>query len=455
MLARRIVLILVLGVGLVSTSASAQTPGIDGQRWTTQGGVALSQPQGTGQGAPTFLTWGFAADGTSIPSFGAGDTADSDLISRFDTLYGAGPGGADLTTRPWFQSVESSFDRWASISGLTFQYESADDGRAFTNFNSSNFFNNTSGSVGTRADIRLGGRPIDGDFDTLAFNFPPEVGEMVIDTDDNFYSSGGATNSNFRGLRNVITHELGHAIGMVHVFASDSNQLLEPELSTAFDGPQYHDILVAQRGYGDANEKSNAGQGNDQSQISTTLGSIADGQTASVGDSARTFVVPISSDDFVSIDDSTDVDFWDFSVSEAGIVDVSLDALGFSYLTQPQGNDGEETGTNVLFDTRLRSDLSLELLASDGLTVLSSSDITGLGGDELISNFSLTSGGTYFLRISGRDNSDAGTLDTQFYGLSVGFTSTAAAAVPEPSSFALIGMGVVILASRRRKDANA
>ena len=459
----RIVVIVCVGListSVVSTSAIAQNPEIDARRWRTinspflsNGGLALnqtqSQAQGVNQGAPLTLTWGFAEAGTTIPSFGEGDQAPNDLVARLDTLYDPGATGTDLTTRSWYRTFESSFDRWASISGLSYVYEADDDGATFSNSNSFQ----TQGVSGTRADIRIGGRPIDGNFNTLAFNFLPTIGDMVVDTDDSFFGSATATANDFRGLRNVITHEHGHGIGFVHVFSDDSNQLLEPILSTAFDGPQHNDILLAQRAYGDANEKSNGGQGNDEFQISTSLGAVENGEVASVGDSARTFAVEITSDDFFSIDDQQDVDFWDFSITEAGFADISLEALGFSYMTQPQDSQtGDPTGNNVVFDSQERSDLSLELIGLDGQSVLATSNATGLGGDELISGFELETAGTYFVRISGTDNGDTSSLDTQFYGLAVGFTAASAVtAVPEPNSLTVFAMGILALASRRRK----
>lgn len=425
--------------------ASAQTPIIDGERWTTAGGVALTQSQGTNQGDPMRLTWGFAQEGTSIPAFNTGNAGNSNLIARLDSIYGAGGGGTDLTQRPWFQEFESTFSRWASISGLSYQYEANDDGVSYSNFNGGA----TRGLLGTRADVRIGGRTIDGNSNVLAFNFFPNIGDMVIDTNDNFFSNSSGTANNFRGLRNVLSHEHGHGIGMAHLFASNSSQLMEPSINNSFDGPQHHDILVAQRAYGDANEKSFAGLGNDVATRATSLGALADAGVISVGDSARSLVVPASSNDFFSIDDASDTDFWSFSIAEAGNVDILLESLGFSYLTQPQGSNGLPTGTNVTFNTQQRSDLALALFDVDGTTLLSFSNVNGLGGVESISSFGLTSAGTYFVRITGADNPDVGSLDTQFYGLSVGFT----AAIPEPGTAGLLSLCVVAALARRRRIA--
>lgn len=438
---------LIFSVSLFTYGLHAQTPGIDGQRWTGTGGLALTQGQGFLQGAPLRLTWGFARelDGTTfIRNFFVGDGSggNSNLIARMDAIYGGGDGETDLTLRPWFNNYQSTFDRWNSISGLSFQYEANDDGAAFENFNGPN----TRGEVGIRADLRIGGRRIDGNSNILAFNFLPNVGEMVIDTDDSFYNS---TANNSRGLRNVLAHEVGHGIGMSHLFSDNTNQLMEPFISNSFDGPQFHDILVAQRAYGDFNEKSFNGLGNDIAAHATSLGVLADGATLSIGDSARSLTVDSNATDFFSIDDTTDIDFWSFTVETAGTVDIFLEALGFTYNTRPQNSEtGGPGGFNEAFDTRQRSDLSLALFDTDGTSLLFSANEEGLGGNESINNFFLTAAGTYFVRISGLDNPDSNSLDTQFYGLSLNFV-----AVPEPGALGVLMIGLYGLLRRRRRVA--
>ncbi len=407
--------------------ATAQPPAIDGSRWTTAGGVALTQPQGTGQGAPMRLTWGFAREGTTIPSFGAGSIGPSNLISRLDTIYhgGPGPGGSDLTQRAWFPLFNSVFQRWSALSGLDYTYEANDDGVAFANTNSST----TRGLLGTRADVRIGGRPIDGNSGILAFNFFPNVGDMVIDTNDNFYTN--VSNNSIR-LRNVVSHEHGHGVGMAHLDSSNGAFLMEPFYDGSFDGPQHHDILVAHRAYGDVLEKSNGFLGNDTAALANSLGTLNSGSPISLGNGARTLAVSPTETDFLSIDGSNDLDFFRFTVNAPGTLNVLLESLGFTYQAGPQN------GTQVAFNTRQRADLDLALLAGDGTTVLAFSNNTGLGGNESISNFNITTAGNFFIRIRGVANPDASTLDSQFYGLTMNFL-----AVPEPGAL----MGLLALAA--------
>jgi serralysin len=407
-------LVLILN-GVSALPANGQPPNID--RWA--GGTALTQPQGFGQGAPLRLTWGFIADGVNIPNAGFG-AGPSNLRARLNGIY-----GSQAAWQPLFASV---FDRWSSISGLSYTFEANDDGAAFVN---------SVGVANVRADIRIGGKALDGNSGVLAYNYFPDVGDMVIDTNDNFYNttSGGSLR-----LRNVVAHEHGHGVGMEHVL-TDNDQLMNPFFNDAFDGPQHHDILVAQRGYGDFHEKGSGGLGNDVFSRATALGNVANGGSVSVGNSARTLTVAPGATDFVSIDDTSDTDFWSFTVGSAGMADISLEALGFTYTAAPQSG-----GISVLFNTEQRSDLSLSLFATNGTTLLASSNSTGLGGDEFINDFNLTSAGTYFVRVTGLNNADFMILDTQFYGLRVAFT-----AIPEAGSLAMLALGSAICMVRRRK----
>jgi len=108
-----------------------------------------------------------------------------------------------------------------------------------------------SGVLGVRGDVRISGHFIDGNSGVLAYNFFPNFGDMVIDTGDNTYNN---TASNSLILRNILAHEHGHGLGISHVCPVNQTKLMEPFLTTAFDGPQPDDILAGNRGYGDDNE---------------------------------------------------------------------------------------------------------------------------------------------------------------------------------------------------------
>lgn len=402
-----------IGTLLLSTITVAQPPNIS--RWSNN--LASPQPQGYSQGSPAVITWGFMALGTPINDGGGAGNLPNNLQTFLNGIYA----GGQAEWQPLFQSV---FDRWSAVSGLSYVFEPNDDGATMTNSSASPL-----GVLGVRADIRIGGKNIDGNSNVLAYNYGPNHGDMVIDTNDNFYSNTG---TNSIRLRNVVAHEHGHGLGMPHLESNNASFLMEPFINLAFDGPQHHDILAAHRGYGDVNEKSFAGLGNDVFGRATPLGNIAVGSSASVGNSARTFVVAPTAVDFVSIDDNNDIDFFSFSVTAASRVDVLLEALGFNYNATPQNGGGATP-----WSTLDRSDLALALFDTNGTTLLASANLTGLGGNESLS-FVLNAAGTYFVRVTGVDNPDTSALDTQFYGLTVSIS-----AIPEPMAVALLGIAGV------------
>ncbi len=208
---------------------------------------------------------------------------------------------------------------------------------------------------------------------------------MVIDTGDGYFNN---TSSNSLKLRNVVAHEAGHGLGLRHSESSNSNFLLEPFATTAFDGPQFDDILGAHRFYGDANGD------NDSIASATTLGTVNVGETVSVGTDAADMLVSFSDTDFVSIDSELEEDFYSFSVSQSGSVQVTLTPVGPTYQNGPQG------GSQTTFNAQAQSDLTLEIRDASSGSVLATANATGLGESEVI-NLSLPEAGSYVAIASG------------------------------------------------------
>jgi len=344
----------------------------DDSRWTTTG----TDGGGLDRGEPTTVTWGFVADNdVTIGQFGVGEPITvSNLISFLDGIYGSGPGGSDLTQRPWFSLFEMVFSVWGDLIGVDYVYEPNDDGADWVL---------SAGVVGVRADVRIGGHSIDGQSgsNTLAYNFFPNFGDMVIDTDNSsFY---GDTSNNSRGLRNVLAHEHGHGLGIGHVCPIMLGRLMEPFIDTSFDGPQEDDILAANRGYGDRDEFPGE---NDSSGTATSLGSIA------IGGSATQLTI--------SVDGSSDQDYYSFDAPADAGATVTLTPTGSTYLSGPQNPNGScSAGTS--FNALTQSDLGVEL-RSQSNSILASADDSGVGGAESIENELLTDGaGTYFVRVFG------------------------------------------------------
>ncbi|MCA9085082.1 MAG: matrixin family metalloprotease, partial [Planctomycetaceae bacterium] len=368
-------------------------------RWST----TATSGSGLTQGDPTILTWSIVPDGTAIPALGgiAAETADpSNLVSYLGGIYGVNTLDTNYTDEPWFTHFESVFDRWSELTGLTYVYEPFDDGVGFTNTTAN------PGVTGVRGDVRIGGHYIDGPSNVLAYNFYPNHGDMVIDTGDTYFTS---TTSNSLRLRNTLAHEAGHGIGLRHVESNNAGFLMEPFISLSFDGPQLDDILAAQRHYGDDLE------GNDTSGTAFGLGVVAPGQSQSIGGDANDTFVAFADTSIVTIDGIQDNDIYSFSVTSSATVDITLTQRGPTYNQGPQG------GTQSAFDTSNQNDLILELIGSDGITVIGTGVESPVAPVETIS-FSLAAAGTYYVRVRG-------TVDAvQAYELDV-----AAAAVVQPA----------------------
>lgn len=402
---------------LVSTTANAQS------RWST----TATDGSGLGLGDATTITWGFVADGTAIsPAFGGESSDPSGLIGFLDTNIGAGAGGSDLTNRPWYTLFDDIFDRWDALSGLKFVYEPNDGGAAIDGSST------PQGSLGVYADVRIGGHSIDGQSgsNTLAYNYFPDHGDMVIDTDNvTFFSD---STNNYVGLRNVLAHEFGHGMGLPHVTANNSKQLMEAFVDLTFDGPQIDDIIEAQRRYGDNLEENG---GNDAFGSATDLGvfSGADIELGTDADMGSSVIeVGPSESDFVSIDDDSDTDFLEITLTNTYDMSFKLDMVGPTY-----NHNG-----NSSYNLSRQSDLDIVILASDGSTVLGQSNNTGLDVLEQV-DLQLTAG-TYYAQITGRDNA------AQFYRFTA---SGVLAGVPEPGSAAVLLLGATGLLIRRRRSA--
>jgi hypothetical protein len=374
-------------------------------RWTNTatdgGGIAL--------GEAITLTWSIAPDGTNIPGFNGEATAPSDLVETFRGYYNDVhmPSDTNYVGEAWFTQVEASLNEWSDVSGITYIYEPNDDGATFSSSTGT-----SSGVLGVRGDVRIGGHFIDGNSGVLAYNFFPTVGDMVIDTADNFYAN--ISNDSLR-LRNVVAHEAGHGVGFSHVESNNAAFLMEPFVSTSFDGPQLDDILAAHRNYGDVNEKGGA---NETAGTATDLGSIGDGVTVSIGTQANDTRVEANDTDFVSIDDDSDIDVFSFTVSANSSIDVNLSPEGPTYNQGRQGQNNQAP-----YDASAQSDLSFEILGTDGTTVLTTASANGIGASESLTAFDLNVAGTYYVRISGADNA------VQMYQLDVSVS------VDAPTSF--------------------
>lgn len=331
-----------------------------GTRWSS-----TSYGSTGSRGNPIRLRWSLVPDGTLVPGLSGGSVA-SNLYASMDSKFG---GNRNL----WLTQFRNSFARWSQVAGLRYE-EVSDDGAAFPN--------SAGSATAPRGDVRIGGRNLDGANGVLAFNYFPNVGDMVIDTSESWQSSFGT----YRYLRNTLMHEHGHGLGFGHVIPTNSTKLMEPYLNTNFDGPQDDDIRGAQRYYGDPYEVN---------------GTTA---TATPVDLTNTNLVILN---MASLDRTADVDFYRLTVPPSRRITVTVTPIGSQYSVGPEG------GSTTTIDTRRIQNLQLELRASNGTTTLASATGNGVGVAEQIPNYLLPpAGGTFYARVSSGTGS---TDDVQRY----------------------------------------
>ena len=380
---------------LCGVSADAYRLGNTWSRTATDG-------NGLQPGQTKTLTWSFPDDGTTIPPLVFAGNRSNNLIARFDSTFGAGPGGSDLTQRPWFTLFEQTFDRWSELGGATYVYEPNDDNSPT---------NGAVGILGTRGDIRIAGAVFDGAGGVLAYNNFPNDGDMIFDTGDMGFFGNAA--QNFRAFRNTAAHEHGHGFGAFHVDSSNAGFLMEPFIQTSFDGPQFDDIRSFHRAFGDVYEK----EGGDTIATAIDAGTLNDGDSFVRGIHGGSTGVGPNQTDFISIDANNDTDIFRFDVPVASEVTISLDPKGPSYREGPQGG-GQST-----INASNASNLTLALIDSDGTTVLDLQNAGGLGVTETISNFGITPG-DYYVRVTGSTAGVPVQNRVQMYRLDINVTAT-------------------------------
>jgi len=335
-----------------SLPPAAQLP--DSGRWSA---TATNGPD-LRQGDATTLTWSIVPDGTPIASAVGEPAAPSNLQAFLNGIY-----GSPSVWLPLFQQV---FDRWAEVSGITYVHQPTDDGAAMFG---------SPGVLGLRGDVRIGGHAIDGSWNMFAYNYFPNVGDMVLDTSDAAFHD---TSNGSRLLRNTIAHEHGHGLGLRHSCPRDGSKIMESMIPLGVDGPQHDDVLGVNRGYGDDLE------GNDAAAHASDLGALTDGTV-------------VLSD--LSLDDDADVDWFLFNVGPGRKATVTVTPVGKRYPQGPE-NPNYTCSAGTPFDSTVANDVGVELLDVDASAVLASGFGQPAGVEEKLSAVPLRSGsGAYYVRV--------------------------------------------------------
>ena len=309
---------------------------------------------GLQRGDPTTIRYSFVPDGTFVGNVIGEGSGTSSMFSTMNSAFS--------NQAVWQGVIQSAFDRWGELTGVTYVYEPNDDGSPL---------GNASGAVGVRGDVRIAMKFLDGSSNVLAVNFFPNNGDMVLDAGDiNFYAS---PQQNYRRLFNVVAHEHGHGLGIEHVCPLNTTKLMEPTYTSAFNGPQLDDILAGQRLYGDANEP------NDNLVTATDLGTLSDGLTNVTTQ---------------SIDGTSDSDYFRFGVASPKLVTISVVPTGSSYLEGPQvGN----CSSGTTYNPTANRNLAVYLFSGTGTSLISFSFSAPAGQSEVLTAIPLD--GDYVVRV--------------------------------------------------------
>lgn len=348
---------------------SQATQFLSGGRWDE---TAIDGFRTGNLGDPLVLTWSIVPDGTRVTGLDGSTDEESDFRSWMASIYGETSDGG-LEDQPWFSLIEDAFAAMAATCGVELQYEPRDDGATFGS--------RAPGVLGRRGDIRLGARFLDGAGGVLGIARGPDQGDLVLDSGDWLFDLTGQ--SSLR-LFNVVTHELGHCLGLAHVCPVDRTKLMEPTLSTEFRGPQFDEFQSLQRLYGDSLERHGRFNANDSPTQATPLLLVV----------GETLAIPR-----LSIDDNSDVDF--FKIEVLGGQRLQGEVVPGEGSYAEGGESGDACSAGASFDSGMIHDLALELLDRDGATVLREVDREGPGVTEELENFEFPQSGTYFVKVRG------------------------------------------------------
>jgi hypothetical protein len=347
-------------------------------RWlnTASGPTTLNQP--------IVLTWSLVPDGLpASPDDPSNPGVDASVMfSRMDTLFG---GNRAL----WISKIQEAFDRWGALTGTSYVRVTSggndwDDGAAW----------GTAGNTSTRGDVRIGMRNIDGASNVLAFNAFPDSGDMVLDSSENWASSG----NNYRFLRNVLMHEHGHGLGLAHTCPTLLTKLMEPTYTSNFDGPQQDDIRAVQELYGDASEPNNFFTN------ATAIGAVNPGVVVTRGTVPSPAVANASTLSIIS----NDADWFSFATTIPSLVRVTVTPIGSSYSTS--NCSAAAVTTNAL----TFGDLRLDVAQNSAGNILATASSAAAGALEQVTGL-LLDAGTFHARVTAPNNP----VDTQMYTLQI------------------------------------
>jgi len=323
---------------------------------------------GSGRAQAAQLTFSFPADGVTWGTGSGFGTGPNVLASKLALFFGAG------NTDRARELIRQCFGSWKRSSGLTYT-EVADD--------------NTAESTGTgrnanRGDVRVGSYSLDGANNVLAYNnFTSSGSDMNIDADDFTGGNFLSATTNYRFIRDTLSHEHGHGLAMIHSIPCTATKLMEPFISTAYDMVQIDDMRGAQRNFGDRFAGNNAaGTARDFGNLTTPILHSVIEQDLSTNGTAGF--------------NGTSADWFKFTISSSQSITISAAPTGGSYSAGQQSSSC--SGTQQTINASNAGNLNIELRDAAGTTVLQTAASAAAGATETLSAGTLAAG-TYMVRV--------------------------------------------------------
>ncbi|MBY0312936.1 MAG: matrixin family metalloprotease [Phycisphaerales bacterium] len=344
----------------------------------------------SGQAVSAQLTYSFPNDGVNWGDGNNGPVAPNNLTAVFNTLYGAG--NADRGR----EFVRQGLASWRRFNGLTYT-EVADDNTPYSTVR---------GRDPLRGDVRIGANP-QGNTGVLAYNmFPTGGSDMALNSDEMTPNNTtmGSSGSNYRYLRNVVTHEHGHGLGFIHPVPCSQTKLMEPFASTAFDGTQIDEFRGAGRNYGDRFAGNNSGA------TAVDFGNLT-------SPSIRAVIARNNSTNGSAGPNGTSADWYRFTTSSTQNVTIVVQPTGGSYSNGQQANGC--SGTTSTVNASQAGNLNVELrTGANGATVQQTAAAGAAGSAETLTLNNLAAG-TYWVRVFDVGPNAAANQTVQLYDLTI------------------------------------
>lgn len=375
---------------------------IASQTFVGNGTIGTSQTS-----TPASITYSFPPD---VLLWGEGPVANkgpNNLHATHIARWGA------LNTDTGREYIRQGLAVWRKWCNIGYS-EVTDDGRPF---------DQVPGRRAGVGDTRIGGANVANPNFIAYNNFPASGSDMFLDTFQftatNFFTS---TTSNFRNLRNTISHEHGHGLGKIHQIPCNNTKCMEPAIATGFDGIAIDDIRAGHRNFGDRFS------GNHSPATATDLGDITAGP---VGRSLR--LRNLSTTGALSPSNPAGADWFriNSTVSGRNLV-IRVIPTGGSYQTGSQmAIPGDIcAGTASTVNANQAGDLRIDFYVDpEGDSTFSSSE----GGPGTSETTGLVLGtGTRYIRVSDTGPNPAADQVVQLYDLEIEISNGGEAVPSDP-----------------------